>query len=111
MARYLMLALNGAIEGEGNAEALERWYEDVHLREFKTITSVKSARRYKVLRGTLPGMEAWPFFAAYEIETDDMTEVSRQMQSNVGPHHPAFDRSSSAMLLAVQTGGDDLSEL
>jgi hypothetical protein len=102
-----MLALNGSTAGEGDAAALERWYDEVHLPDFKTIDAVKTARRYKVLRGTLPGIDAWPYVAAYEIETDDMEEVSRRLQSDLRPFHPALDRSRSAMLLAVQTGGDD----
>ncbi|HEY9547086.1 MAG TPA: hypothetical protein VIR56_13835, partial [Solimonas sp.] len=68
MARYLMLALNGPTDGEGDEAAYQRWYDDVHLPAFKAIDAVRSARRYKVLRGKLPGMEAWPFVTAYEIE-------------------------------------------
>jgi hypothetical protein len=107
VARYLMLALNGSAGEEGDAEALERWYEEVHLPDFKAIDAVKTARRYKIVSGTLPGMDAWPYVAAYEIETDDMTEVSRRLQSDLRPFHPALDRSRSAMLLAVQTCGDE----
>jgi hypothetical protein len=102
-----MLALNGATDGMGDADALERWYDEVHLPDFKAIDAVKTARRYKLLNGTLPGMEAWSHVAAYEIETDDMTDVSRRLQSDLRPFHPALDRSRSAMVLALQTGGDD----
>src|SRR3546814_10474611 len=76
MARYLMLALNGPTDGEGDEAAYQRWYDDVHLPAFKAIDAVRSARRYKVLRGKLPGMEAWPFVTAYEIETDDLASLS-----------------------------------
>lgn len=106
MARYLMLALNGATGGEGDAEALERWYDEVHLPDFMAIDAVRTARRYKVVQGTLPGIETWPYVAAYEIETDDMAEVSRRLQGDLRPFHPTLDRSRSAMLLAIQTGGD-----
>lgn len=107
MAKYLMLALNGPTGGEGDEETLNRWYEDVHMPDFKSIDAVKSARRYKVLRGNLPGMEAWPYITAYEIETDDMAAVSSRLQTELRPFHPTLDRSRSGHLLAIQISGDD----
>ena len=37
MARYLLLALNGPTNGEGDEDALNRWYETDHLPAFKKI--------------------------------------------------------------------------
>ena len=107
MARYLMLALNGPTDGEGDEAEFNRWYDEVHLRDFLAIEQVKSARRFKILRGNLPGMEAWPYIAAYEIETDDMAEVSRRFQTELGPFHPTLDRSRSANILAIELAPDD----
>jgi hypothetical protein len=75
MARYLLLALNGPTSGEGDEEALNRWYDEVHLPAFKRIPEVKSARRFKTLRGKIPGRDLWPYVTAYEIETDDLAAV------------------------------------
>jgi hypothetical protein len=107
MARYLLLALNGPTDGEGDEAAYHRWYEDVHLRDFRTLPAVKSARRYKVLRGNLPGMDAWPFVTAYEIETDDLKALSAQLAEKMKDFAPTLDRSRSAHLMAMQIGGDD----
>ena len=106
MARYLLLALNGPTAGTGDETALNRWYEEEHLPAFRTIEGIKSARRYKVLRGKVPGAELWPYVAAYEIETDDMAAVSARLAAVMTSFHPALDRTRSANLLAIQVAGD-----
>lgn len=108
MARYLLLALNGPTDGDGDEEMLDRWYEDVHLPDFKAIEGIRTARRYKVIRGNVPGMEApWPYVAAYEIETDDLASVSARLQTGLRPYSPALDRSRSANIMAIQIAGDE----
>ena len=107
MTRYLLLALNGPTPGEGNEEALNRWYEEEHLPAFKTIEEIKSARRYKVIQGNVPGLsEIWPFVAVYEIETDDIAAVSAKLGEKMRVFHPALDRTKSAFIRAVQISGD-----
>jgi hypothetical protein len=107
MARYLILAMNGPTDGEGDDETLARWYDQVHIPDFKAIPEVKTARRYKILRGNVPGVEEmWPYVSAYEIETDDMAAVSAQLQK-MRPFDPTLDRSKSANIMAVQIAGDD----
>lgn len=107
MARYLLLALNGPTRGDGDEEALNRWYDEVHLPAFKRIPEVKSARRYKTLRGKIPGRDLWPYITAYEIETDDLAAVSASLQRDVSSFHPALDRENSGNLWAIQISGDD----
>ena len=46
MPRYLMLALNGPTAGEGDEEAFNKWYDEVHLPDFKAIDAIQVARRY-----------------------------------------------------------------
>ena len=107
MARYLLLALNGPTSGDGDEAAYHRWYEAEHLPGFKALPAVKSARRYKVLRGKLPGMEAWPFITAYEIETDDPAALSAQLTAGLSNFPPELDRERSAFLMSVQIAGDE----
>lgn len=107
MARYLLLALNGPTSGDGDEDALNRWYEDIHIPAFQAIPEIVSARRYRTIRGTVPGMASpWPYVAAYEIETDDLPAVSRRMQAELSDFHPALDRSKSGNILAIQIAGD-----
>lgn len=107
MAKYLLLALNGPTGGEGDEEAYHRWYEEEHLPAFRELEAVRSARRYKVLRGQLPGMEAWPFVTAYEIETDDLAALSAQLAQRMREFAPTLDRARSAHLMMVRIGGDE----
>ena len=108
MTRYLILALNGPTGGDGDEEALNQWYIDEHLPAFKSIDAVKTARRYKVMQGRVPGVEdVWPYVAVYEIETDDIDAVSAQLGEKMKVFHPALDRTQSAFIRAVQVSGDD----
>lgn len=107
MARYLLLALNGPTADAGAEDALNRWYEDEHLPGFKSVPGIRTARRYKVLRGKIPGQELWPNVAAYEIETDDLAAVSAQLAERLSNFHPALDRTKSAHLMAIQIAGDE----
>ena len=107
MARYLILALNGPTDGDGHEAALNRWYEDEHLPAFKDIDGIKTARRYKVMQGKIPGLdEVWPYVAVYEIETDNLAAVSAQFAEKMQVFHPALDRSKSAFIRAIQIAGD-----
>ena len=108
MARYLLLALNGPTNGDGDEDALNRWYESDHLPAFKKIEGIKSARRYKVLQARVPGLaEIWPYVAAYEIETLNLAAVSAQLAATMQEFHPALHRTKSAFIRAIQIAGDD----
>lgn len=107
MAKYLLLALNGPTHGDGDEETLNRWYDEVHLPAFKRIPQVKSAKRYKTIRGKIPGRDLWPYVTAYEIETDDLAAVSARLQQDVSFYTPALDRENSGNLWAIQISGDD----
>jgi hypothetical protein len=106
MARYVLIAMNGPTP-DGDAEELEHWYREVHMPDLKSVPGITSARRYKTIRGTISGAELWPNVAIYEIETDDLAALSEGMQSQLRPFHPAFDRSRSAHIFAMQIAGDE----
>jgi hypothetical protein len=102
-----MLAFNGAIPGEGNAEALEEWYATDHIPGIHADHEVLTARRYKIAGGNLPGMDAWPYVSVYEMETDDMEALNQRLAERLGPVHPNMDRSRSATVLAIKVSGED----
>lgn len=106
MPKYVLIAMNGATP-DGDEAELERWYEEVHMPDLKTVTGIKSARRFKTVRGLIPGKDLWPYVAVYEIEVDDLAAVSEEMQTKLRPFHPDFDRSHSAHVFAVQVSGDE----
>lgn len=108
MPRYVLVAMNGATP-DGDPEALERWYEEVHMPDLKSCKGIKTARRFETVRGKIPNNDLWSHVAIYEIETDDLAEVSKEMQKNCRPFHPDFDRERSGHIFAVQISGDEFS--
>lgn len=98
MARYLMLALNGPVEGDGKESAYNDWYNRIHIPDLRAVPGIKSARRFKVMQSNLQ----WPYVAAYEIETDDLAKTMDAMQAGLSPFDESFDRSNSAHVLALE---------
>ena len=87
MARYLLLAMNGPTQGD--EEAYHQWYEKVHLPDFREMEEVISARRFKTLRGQVPGLETpWPYVVAYEIETEDFAGFSKNWRKRCSHSRP-----------------------
>lgn len=102
MARYLLLAMNGPTAGEGDEEAYHRWYREEHLPDFNKMEEVISARRFKTLRGNIPGLDTpWPFVTAYEIETEDFAGFSKKLAEVMKTFAPTLDRSTSGHLMTI----------
>ena len=102
MARYMLIAMNGPTDGEGDEAAYNRWYDEVHVPDLEAIDGVLSARRFEVVRRH---RAPWPYVAVYEIETDDVDALMKRMETEPRPFTPAFDRSVSAMLFAIERPG------
>jgi len=101
MARHILLAFSGAKPGDGNAQALEEWYREVHLPEIAADPEVLSAKRYKVLGG-LPEGVSCPYVSIYEMETDDMDALNARMAERLSPIHEALDRETTVNVLVVE---------
>jgi hypothetical protein len=96
MTRYMLLALNGPTP-DGDEEAYNRWYDEVHVPDLESLDGVNSARRFKVIQGN---GTPHPYLAAYEIETDDLGKLMDAMTNDIRPFDPNFDRSKSHFILA-----------
>jgi len=99
MPKYLLIALNGPTEGEGDEAVYNEWYNDVHVPDLLSLPGVKSARRFKKVRGNRID---WPYAAVYEIETDDIDSVMNGMATDIRPFTPTFDRSKSGFALVQE---------
>jgi len=77
MARYRMVVMSNPAEGR-EAEYNE-WYQDIHLAEVVALPGVRSARRFRLARN-LGDRTAAPYLAIYEIETDDIDAVLRELE-------------------------------
>lgn len=101
MARYVLLALNGPTKGPGDEQTYMKWYDDVHIPAINAIDGIRSAKRFKILRGKMPA-QLWPYLTMYEIETDDMSQVSAQLGKVMQMSTPTLDSENSAHLFAMQ---------
>jgi hypothetical protein len=99
VAKYILLALNGPTKAEGDEAVYNAWYNNVHLPDLRQITGVTSARRFKVEKSHRAD---WPYAAVYEVETNDPDALMRELEVKPRPFTPAFDRTKSAFLLAVE---------
>ena len=99
MARYMLFALNGPTEGEGDEAVYNDWYHTVHMPDLLALDGVISARRFKMMSNNRAN---WPYVATYEIETDDINAVLNEMGTKIRPFDPTFDRSKSGMVLAME---------
>lgn len=107
MARYLLLAMNNPTDGEGDEEAYNRWYNEKHIPDFESFDEIVSARRFKTLRGMIPGMdEPWSYVTAYEIETDDMAAFSARLAEKMQDFAPTLDRTTSGNLMTIEITTD-----
>ena len=94
MPKYLMLAINGPkpdiAEDDYNA-----WYR-AQLNKIRAIPGVQSAQRYRNVLGK--GIDQ-TYFAAYEVETDDIEAFKADMAARLHPIEPPFDQATSLALL------------
>ncbi|GGA37066.1 DUF4286 family protein [Sphingomonas psychrolutea] len=99
MAKYMLFALNGPTEGAGDEATYNAWYHSVHMPDLLALDGVIAARRFKAVSSNRID---WPYVATYEIESDDIDSVLREMRDNIRPFSPTFDRSKSGMVLAME---------
>ena len=99
MAKYILIALNGPIPGEGNEAIYNEWYETVHIPDLLATPGITSARRFKVV--STKTERPWPYVALYEIESDDIQATFAYMNEHNSPFHATFDRSVSEAITAI----------
>lgn len=102
MPRYMLFALNGPTEGKGDEAVYNDWYHSIHMPDLLALDGVISARRFKKVRGARID---WPYVATYEIETNDIDQVMKDMETKIRPFTQTFDRSRSGFVLAQEIEG------
>lgn len=78
MTKYKMVLMTRPIEGR--EQEYNDWYENVHLKDVTAVHGVKSAQRFRLAQ-SLPGQDAMPYAAIYDIETDDIKGVFKAIQT------------------------------
>lgn len=78
MARYRMIVLSDPVEGR--ADECDDWYQNTHLRQMVSLTDFRCAQRFRLAR-SMGDRKSWSYAAIYEIETDDIDAVRREIES------------------------------
>lgn len=83
MARYLLVVLTNAAEGRD--DEFNAWYSGQHLRDVVAIPGIVSATRYRLAPlQRAQAQSPYGYFALYEIETDDLSEVIAELNARSG---------------------------
>jgi hypothetical protein len=82
MPRYKLIALTAPVSSEHEDEYND-WYQSIHLGQVVAIDGIKSAQRFRLAINMGEG-EASPYLAIYDIETDDIEGVMREIASRAG---------------------------
>lgn len=77
MARYKLLVMTKPVEGRDRE--YNDWYQNVHLPDLVAIPGVKAAQRFRLALPIIAGAERLPFVAIYDIETDDIGAVMKEL--------------------------------
>lgn len=110
MARAKMIVLAAAHEGQ--AKALDDWYETRHVPDLLAVPGVQAIQRYdvRVLKGPA-GTQAWDFIGIYDLEADDINGVLKEAAGRMGsaqmPASPALDSSKTLALVAHEKKAAD----
>lgn len=77
MAKYKLLVMTRPVAGREHE--YNDWYQNVHLSDLLAIPGVKSAQRFRLTFPVAPAAEALPYAAIYDIETDDIAQVMKEL--------------------------------
>lgn len=115
MATYYYVVLTKAVPGM--IDEFDRWYDGQHLGDCVRLPQIKSARRFKLIRGVLSGSLAaspdaqespWDSLAIYEIESDDPMAVTNELSEMAGsaamPMTEAFSPVGTVTMIATPAG-------
>lgn len=81
MPKYKLVVLSSPVAG--CEDAYNDWYQNVHLGQVMTLDGFKSAQRFR-LRQALAEHETFPYCALYDIETDDLDALLKEMSGRAG---------------------------
>ena len=85
MANYLFLAFSNAAEGQ--EDEYNQWYDEQHLADVINVPGFVAARRYRLSQTQFEFNTKTPeykYLALYEIESDDIASVMKELTSRVG---------------------------
>lgn len=82
MAKYTFVVLTNATEGKD--KEFNEWYNQQHIPDVLNVPGMVAAQRFKLADTQTGGEKPHKYLALYEIETDDLSGLLREMQSRGG---------------------------
>lgn len=107
MAKYNLIALTNALDGQD--EAFNDWYSNVHLADVLKLPGVVAAQRFRMSDTQhRPGPFEYGYMAVYEIEIDDINRTLSELKAVSGtekmPLSSALDPQRMVWILEPITG-------
>jgi len=76
--KYKMIVFTNSVAGRDHE--YNEWYQHVHLKDIVGIKCMDSAQRFRFNMNIVPGgPDLAPYLAIYDIETDDIQRVIKDM--------------------------------
>jgi hypothetical protein len=97
MPRFLLVALNGPTEGDGDEPAYNAWYDEVHAADLMSVDGAVSVRRFKV---EAQNRIDKPYLNVTEIEGESAEAIMQQLAQKASTFTDKMDRSTSVFVLA-----------
>jgi hypothetical protein len=82
MTKYTLVVLTNATEGKDTE--FNEWYNRQHIPDVLNVPGIVAAQRFKLADTQMGGEKQHKYLALYEIETDDLPGVLKDMQSRGG---------------------------
>ena len=96
MPRFLLIALNGPTSGEGDEDAYNTWYDEVHAADLMSINGAKSVRRFKI---EAQNRIDKPYVNITEIEGESAEAILRELAEKASTFPETIDRTTSVFVL------------
>ena len=104
MPKFLLIALNGPTDGEGDDAEYNRWYDEVHAADLMSITGAKSVRRFRVMAQNRVDK---PYVNVTEVEAESAEAVMKELAKKASTFTDKIDRTTSMFVLGEEMGSGE----
>lgn len=91
MEKHLFVVFTNAKDGRD--EEFNEWYDKQHVGDVLKVPGIVSCKRFELSEFQRPTPHPYKYMAIYEIETDNLKEVSDEVSRRVGT--PVMPRSDA----------------
>lgn len=99
MPKFLLIAINGPTSGEGDEEAYNKWYDEIHAADLMSITGAQSVRRFKIVAQNRIDK---PYVNVTEIDGESAEAVMQELAEKASTFPDTIDRTTSVFVLGQE---------